>query len=92
MVCVSISFNALTDCSDLLTVEESKGNAKKLEKSGGSRQGSKSSGSSTTKLRRHPSGCEMLAQLSGIGSRDASLFLFRALGKILYCKRMCACS
>lgn len=75
------------DGSDLLTGGEvSDSKAKKSEKgiSAVSQQGSKSS---STKLHRQQSGCEMLTQLSGIGSRDASLFLFRALGKILYFKR-----
>jgi hypothetical protein len=56
--------------------------------SGGGAGGGASSKPSGSKLQRQPSGSEVLTQLSGIGSRDASLFLFRALGKILYFKRM----
>ena len=36
-------------------------------------------------MKRHNSSPS--ASLAAIGGRDSSLFLFRALGKILYCKR-----
>lgn len=61
-----------------------------------SSSGSKASSSSVntasvasgTKLRRQKSGGgDLNVNLSGIGGRDSTLFLFRALGKILYFKR-----
>ena len=57
--------------------------------SGGGRKKSKvmSSKSSSSGKARKTSTSDSLADLSGIGGRDSSLFLFRALGKILYCKR-----
>ena len=57
------------------------------------------------KLQRQHSGCGSklqqryseggagdLVDMSGIGGRDNSLFLFRALGKILYFKSMIVCA
>ena len=41
-----------------------------------------------SRLKRQPSRLTPVS-LSGIGGRDSALFLFRALGKILHCKRTC---
>lgn len=56
---------------------------------GGGRKRSKvtSSKSSSSGKARKSSNSDSTADLGGIGGRDSSLFLFRALGKILYCKR-----
>lgn len=35
----------------------------------------------------NPASCNEFHELASIGGRDTTLFLFRALGKILYCKR-----
>jgi cell cycle checkpoint protein len=57
----------------------------KGQKSGRLKRTRSGSSSSTTKMRRHTSSDG--GSLAAIGGRDNSLFLFRALGKILYCKR-----
>lgn len=75
---------SFADSSEMLKAEPSQtGLIRKRSKGGSSTAGSKllrqQSGSG--------SGCGVLAETSGIGGRDSSLFLFRALGKILYFKR-----
>ena len=71
-----------TDPSDLVSADNTLagGDGRKRSKA----VPSKSSGSSKA---RKTSNSDLMADLSGIGGRDSSLFLFRALGKILYCKR-----
>ena len=57
---------------------------------GGGRKRSKvTSSSSGSKVRKGSSSESMMAggETASIGGRDSALFLFRALGKILYCKR-----
>jgi len=67
-----------TDPGDLLsTAEENYYQGRKRER------GTSSARSGGTKLKKQPSS---EVDLCGIGGRDSSLFLFRALGKILYCK------
>jgi len=67
------------DPSDLLSVA-------------GESQNQGRTGRSTSSVRIRSRGTKLKKQLSsevdlcGIGGRDSSLFLFRALGKILYCK------
>ena len=67
-----------TDPADLLsTAEENYHQGRKRER------GTSSAHGGGTKLKKQPSS---EVDLCGIGGRDNSLFLFRALGKILYCK------
>ena len=55
---------------------------------GGGRKGSKVASLSSGSKGRKGSCSEGVAwEISSVGGRDSALFLFRALGKILYCKR-----
>ncbi|KAI1900437.1 hypothetical protein AGOR_G00049930 [Albula goreensis] len=75
----SLQFSCLTDCSlesKLWPVRKGKAAAS------GSRGMSKARSKSKTSK-----GHEIQDDSQAIGGKDASLFLFRALGKILYCKR-----
>ena len=67
--------------ADLLTGKSSKSTAK--SKPGAKRK--KPTASKTAKKGKAED--EKEDHLAAIGGRDTSLFLFRALGKILYCKR-----
>lgn len=78
----------LADSSDLLHLPS---NGNETAATTGSRKrsrvtSSKSSGSSG-KSRKGSVTSEVASDWTSIGGRDSSLFLFRALGKILYCKR-----
>ncbi|KAJ8414867.1 hypothetical protein AAFF_G00023900 [Aldrovandia affinis] len=75
----SLQFSCLTGCSPETTPwPVKKGKAAASAARGVSKARSKSKASK---------GSESLDSTQAIGGKDASLFLFRALGKILYCKR-----
>ena len=71
-----------TDPSDLVSADNTLGGSSSRKRS----KAVSSKSSSSSKVRK-PSNSDSMTDLSGIGGRDSSLFLFRALGKILYCKR-----
>ncbi|XP_052688808.1 cell cycle checkpoint protein RAD17-like isoform X8 [Crassostrea angulata] len=73
----ALQFACLKDTHDLLPTT-SKGRQSKKKTSG---EASKS------KRAGNKSSADSDSTLAAIGGRDTSLFLFRALGKILYCKR-----
>jgi cell cycle checkpoint protein len=67
----------LTDTHDLLPAT-SKGRQSKKQTSKGAQKSSRKAGDKSS--------VDPDCSLAAIGGRDTSLFLFRALGKILYCK------
>lgn len=71
-----------TDPSDLVSADNTL-----ADRGGRKRSKAMSSKSSSSSKARKTSNSDSMTDLSGIGGRDSSLFLFRALGKILYCKR-----
>ncbi|XP_064152503.1 cell cycle checkpoint protein RAD17 [Anguilla rostrata] len=75
----SLQFSCLTDCSlEARAWPGKKGKVLASLSRGVSRARSKSKSSKSSELQDRS---------QAIGGKDASLFLFRALGKILYCKR-----
>ncbi|XP_048761307.2 cell cycle checkpoint protein RAD17-like [Ostrea edulis] len=74
----ALQFACLKDTQDLLPAT-SKGRQSKKQSLKGAQKSSRKTGD---KNAADPDGT-----LAAIGGRDTSLFLFRALGKILYCKR-----
>ncbi|XP_060598145.1 cell cycle checkpoint protein RAD17-like [Ruditapes philippinarum] len=79
----ALQFACLKDTCDLAAASYSKGKTRLTKKS--STTGKK--GSTTKKTLSKTSSSQKDEELMSIGGRDTSLFLFRALGKILYCKR-----
>lgn len=75
----SLQFSSLTDHS----LEKSLWAAKK----GKSTTASRRAGPKPKAKSRSSKSTDTLEESQAIGGKDASLFLFRALGKILYCKR-----
>ncbi|XP_071840291.1 cell cycle checkpoint protein RAD17-like isoform X2 [Apostichopus japonicus] len=73
----ALQFACLKDTGDLREVVESRAEDKKKKKK---------SKSYVSKNKKKGTGIDDNS-LSAIGGKDTSLFLFRALGKILYCKR-----
>ncbi|XP_078317725.1 cell cycle checkpoint protein RAD17-like [Crassostrea virginica] len=74
----ALQFACLKDTHDLLPVA-TKGKQTKKKTSKGESKSNKKTG--------NKSSSDPDSTLAAIGGRDTSLFLFRALGKILYCKR-----
>ncbi|KAM9329931.1 cell cycle checkpoint protein RAD17 [Gastrophryne carolinensis] len=70
----SLQFSALKDCSLPKYFSKKKGRTAKSDKT-------------TSKLKKKNKVGESAEDTQAIGGKDASLFLFRALGKILHCKR-----
>ena len=83
----ALQFACLKDTQDLTTCLTRASSASAPPKK--TSRSSKSKRTTSTKAGREPkvSPDERASDLSAIGGRDTSLFLFRALGKILYCKR-----
>lgn len=77
----ALQFACLKDTGDLASLSSQRNKTKVSKKpSAGSKKTSKSSFSKSRSFQKDE-------ELMSIGGRDTSLFLFRALGKILYCKR-----
>lgn len=73
----ALQFACLKDTHDLLpTTSKGRQSKKKTSKE-----------ASKSKRAGNKSSADLDSTLAAIGGRDTSLFLFRALGKILYCKR-----